>query len=633
MSPALRRELCAYRLCRLDDTVSESPHRDVSLIAARAPASRIPWWSASVRLKQNLRMAGDPRFRQVFASVWADWKLLAAAPTRTRRRAPRLKTKPFLDAVHRVGSFGLADCSNIGKGHRDLFVQALKAREAALPMSAKVWRDLRREFVRAVVSDGKVFTAQLACAPPSALEMASQCLPSASRQQQQHFRVLDCAVGHKKHNLTTRWVQVKSMAMPMSIQKLSAVAVDSDHQEPVQDVAQDRTLIPDGVPEVIDFLSFVPWEVVRCSLQEWSSVAVRPASTLAGCGALHVSNPVVASARPWVFADEGTPMVVLVDALLAQGWRAARTLADSPRSHSTGADHRGKLFFIKRLQLQWKPYFQCLLSLPDLAAKGLVELPARQKPAFYSAVLASSEPGAVPQDLGVAAYRKMCEDRGPVLKRDDDVSDSPLQGHVAGHGLARRGPVFAEEDAEDAPLQPVPVGSAPPQRRRSELGEEAYAGLWNPDELLRRSPSASSSSSSTPSASGAARSGGSGGQPEQRPARQKRKRPRGMHADGVSVVVEDRVGACRRVIITCPWHAHCKRTRNTAAAQCKNFGEREPLWFLGAWLHGGRSRDRDGHKRFTPSVKDVREFRDRGAWNYDDGESGAAATGGGAGAA
>ncbi len=339
MSPALRQELWAYCVCRLDDTVSESPHRDVSWVASRAAASRIPWWSSTVRLKQNLRVAEDPSLGRVLVSVWGDWKKLAV-PT-TTRRAPRLNTRVFLNAVHRVGSFGLADCSNIASGHRDMYAEALKSREASLPMSARVWRDLRREFVRAVVSDGKVFNAQVAwSAPPSATDMISQCV-SSGPSTEQHFRVLDCAVGHKKHNLTTRWMEVKSMAMPMSIQKLSAV----DNVEPVSDVSQERILIPDGVTEVIDFLSFIPWTVVRNSLHEWSTAAVRPASASRGGGAFHVSNRVVASARPWVFTDQSTPMVVLIDALLAQGWRAASALADCPHSHSTGADTVAKLFF------------------------------------------------------------------------------------------------------------------------------------------------------------------------------------------------------------------------------------------------------------------------------------------------
>ncbi len=58
--------------------------------------------------------------------------------------------------------------------------------------------------------------------------------------------------------------------------------------------------------------------------------------------------------------------------------------------------------------------------------------------------------------------------------------------------------------------------------------------------------------------------------------------------DGVAVAVEEHSGgpgrSYRRLAVQCPVHTSCKKRRNISAAHCKNLGENEPLWFLGAWV-------------------------------------------------
>ncbi len=102
------------------------------------------------------------------------------------------------------------------------------------------------------------------------------------------------------------------------------------------------------------------------------------------------------------------------------------------------------------------------------------------------------------------------------------------------------------------------------------------------------------------------------------------------------VTIEDRPGAYRRLLVVCPLHEQCSKRRNTGAAQCRNFGHHEPLWFVGAWLRGGQSRDRGGHRAFVPSLADVRAFGDNGQWRFDEalgGGGAAAASGSGGGSA
>ena len=66
-------EIHSYMACRVDDAVSESPQRDVSYVASRAKCSKIPWWSASVRLRQNLAMVEEPGGRGAIEALWPTW--------------------------------------------------------------------------------------------------------------------------------------------------------------------------------------------------------------------------------------------------------------------------------------------------------------------------------------------------------------------------------------------------------------------------------------------------------------------------------------------------------------------------------------------------------------------------------
>ncbi len=634
MSVRLRREIRAYMACRLDDTVSESPHRDISHIAGRARSSKIPWWSASVRLRQNLAMVEHPELRVAMRSAWPQWKSVLAPA------AKRMGTRRFLDAVHRAGPFGLVDCTRIrAVDRRGVYTQAFQAFADSVPQSARVWHSLRREFVNAIVADGRVYTgtiSNVASEPPSAHTMALDSGGTGSRGRTAHFRILDRAVADKKHNLTLRWLDVKCMAMPMSIQKLSAVGASTGSGSGSVDGVQ-LTLAPDGLPEIVDFLAFLPWAAIRCSLQEWSKVC---ASTIAS--GLDVSEPVPASSREWVLADQSTPTIVIVDALLARGWRAAPRLAQCPQSHSVAPAADAMVFHLQRLRPLWKPYLQCLLELEALGGRGLQSLPAREKPAFYRAVLESSAPGTVAVGLPAPDYTR------PVAGGSDGLaaaascvdlghlSDEPLPCRaVPVPAAAVAGPVAAAVASPPASPPPSHDGDSPLPPPRRPVAGEAFSSVWPVQELLLRSPqgpggrsssSSSSSSSSTTAAVPVAAPAGPGGPA---PAAVALAAPRpiraqgsvGMMVEGIHVSVDEHVPVSghgegyRRLIIRCPFHQGCGKRRNTGPAQTRHFGDVEPLWFLGAWAHRGRAlASRAEHMAYTPTVADVREYGESGRW-------------------
>ncbi len=78
MSQRLRSEVTAYHLCMLDDSMQEMPHALVSHTALAARASRISWWSATLRLQQNLAAWSlsenvSPHLFEDFSASGRDW--------------------------------------------------------------------------------------------------------------------------------------------------------------------------------------------------------------------------------------------------------------------------------------------------------------------------------------------------------------------------------------------------------------------------------------------------------------------------------------------------------------------------------------------------------------------------------
>ena len=79
MSDALRQQLQAYQGCVIDDTVGETPHRDVSYQISRARAATMPYIGAVYRFQQNLeewdaKPLSHSSNSAVRDSLWGQWK-------------------------------------------------------------------------------------------------------------------------------------------------------------------------------------------------------------------------------------------------------------------------------------------------------------------------------------------------------------------------------------------------------------------------------------------------------------------------------------------------------------------------------------------------------------------------------
>jgi len=156
MSSALRTEVTAYQLSVLDDGAAESPHAFVSKCANRTPSSKPAFWSATVRLYQNLACAEAlaPPGAASFTSLWSRWKVMGQLQTRLylRMRPKRQTDKALLQFVYRTGHHSLADWAVL----RDVAEKDLFSDRAAQPVSDV--RAIQLEYLARVFAEGGTFT-------------------------------------------------------------------------------------------------------------------------------------------------------------------------------------------------------------------------------------------------------------------------------------------------------------------------------------------------------------------------------------------------------------------------------------------------------------------------------------------
>ncbi|MCP4239901.1 MAG: hypothetical protein GY772_05005, partial [bacterium] len=97
MDPALRREVTAYQLCMVDDTVQEAVHRDVTHVSARAPGSRLAFRAATLRLDQSLALWRASQCQAEREAAFRGWRGILRC--RGVKRKASVRASAFLDHV------------------------------------------------------------------------------------------------------------------------------------------------------------------------------------------------------------------------------------------------------------------------------------------------------------------------------------------------------------------------------------------------------------------------------------------------------------------------------------------------------------------------------------------------------
>ena len=179
MSDALRSEVRAYQLCKVDDTWAEAAHRDVSRFFLVRDRSQLPYAAASYRLSQTLSAvdAMTPAELMHFHQCMRRYKAIGQTDVARSLALRGLKCsgRAIADQVYRSGSVGLENWSAVLGSAAQLAICDDDARRQRLSS-----RDnLLVEYLESVIPDGEALSL------PMGIEHAS--LADAMDSPEQRF--------------------------------------------------------------------------------------------------------------------------------------------------------------------------------------------------------------------------------------------------------------------------------------------------------------------------------------------------------------------------------------------------------------------------------------------------------------
>ena len=464
VSYTLALELQSYRACMLDDTWSESQHRDVSGERRRVTYATQAWESSTSRLPQNVSMWESLSEAQKtrFDLVWRRWKAIAQpVPRQAWNLVPKRCTdRVATSRVYRCGLEGLTDWHSYLSP-----VLRLACGESNAGPALRVAGRMKVDFLTRTLKTGDVYSVPilsgegtLALLDRVPLEEADVSMHAASSGMQ-FFVVVDTDIRRKRIPLTETARDRRNMWVPCSVQLYKSVAGDDGTFQ----------LEADGQPRVIDLVDLTSWQVWRGALRAWTRT-----STLTQ-GALGVRGFEAISTRPWDFAKKGVPVVVVLEHLAQHGWRRGQP----PDAHAIDTP---KVFQAK-CPLGHRAYLQCLAALGTLMQRGLQTLASRKPMQYYQLLLASDRPGDVPVLDTASAYRAL-EAHQPAMDMIADGTASAMEQDADFSDVPMIVPLTSAVDGE-APELPRGTNASPAPRR--EEGRATWAYL--PD---KRAPPAGS---------------------------------------------------------------------------------------------------------------------------------------------
>ncbi len=221
MSTRLRTEITAYQLCVLDDATVESPHACVGQVLNRSSRSSVAWWSATIRLDQNIsaRRSLQLLARGRFTTLYKSWKALGQHIGRkySRLTPKRITTTAFLQEVYRTGPHSRLDWSHLG-----LKVPVVPDAPVTKTVSIAI-REVQIDYMRRVCLPGQCFTVPTDTAFADLDDIAAKGGQSTHFTQEPIcFQVVSTDVTKKRHVHTVSMVEIRRMHVPIVIQRFSA---------------------------------------------------------------------------------------------------------------------------------------------------------------------------------------------------------------------------------------------------------------------------------------------------------------------------------------------------------------------------------------------------------------------------
>ena len=573
MHTKLRSEITAYQLCMLDDSLVEGPHAKIGRSTRGAARSLPSWWSATIRLTQNMRVRADSGVADPGKFEWfyRHWKILAQRHQSKYARGTMKRTsiKRFLSLVYRMGEISLQDWSALGLHKLDIQVDKKQASRTNNPV-----RELQRDYVRCVLEKNKFYSAPRESNMNNLDTLGTGVSAAASSDDHDIiFQVVSHDMTHKKHVVTESMHKWRAMEVPATIQHYSRQRVDNDRDSGF-------TVYEEGHPEIVDLLKLGTWKQLSRSLTAWTHVESDGSD-----GGFVLSESQFVHQRSWNPLEPGVPVWKLLLFLTAQGWKRQA----APASHTpTAIKAFGMSGFVTR-----KAYLKCLCVLDELFQRGLMQLCSRQPMSYYKLVARSSAPATVIMGKTHVEYTQLLAIVGDPC--DTSLRVAPGSGDEADDASVNR------EDSEG--------------ECSANLG---VAGLSSKDSAQQHDSGRSLSSSVLipPAPSDDALFDVDG--------------PMVFHTDSSAPLVgglrldvhlePGQRGHYRRWVMPCPLrHCQhvggkypCQRNRSMGPGQIAHFGQREPEAFLGCWAEAAhRFPSRARHMGWSPSVAQVREYIQR----------------------
>jgi hypothetical protein len=263
-----------------------------------ARPSKPPWWSATVRLKQNLAICKslDELKPQHSRALFQAWKFLAhrnpSLHVQWKLIPKRVKTKPFLQMVYRLEQENRTDWSSLRiLNGRDSGIDIGSLRKLAPDHT--VWEDL---FKR-VCKPGLCFTVNRKYSALSALDTLGQAdapgMPKPALESLVCFQVVHLNPTAKRQPDTALLQVERAMALPAMVQLYDVIyGNDPCDPHPILHVR------PHDTPVVIDMMDFAGHSSLKTWLPDFRQWTVA-SSTSGSTGDCDIVDPILVNRKTW----------------------------------------------------------------------------------------------------------------------------------------------------------------------------------------------------------------------------------------------------------------------------------------------------------------------------------------------
>ena len=590
----LAREIASIRRVPFNDAVNESPHALASAIGQRSRRSLEPWIASSMRVKHNIEDARTMQAvtQEPLSNLWRRYKDCLPGRLRGNRktfegylyrldffRREESGDEAEVEAAGDPGDDGLDDRLPIdgdreGGGGEDP-LGGLEADAEAAPLQDGQHLEnlfLMRQWLLAVLGKYRYVT------------LPDSGSPSGRRAVQ----ILSLEAS------TVRVETYATRTEPKRAVPARAQLLDEFQSPGAVACRGHMDVFPFQDPTKVDLVELVGADpAVRSQIQLWAASV----SEVEGCTHLGSPTEAIPSAS---LRDSDVPVLHLIDALESNGWEATLSLVN----HTVAAPK----LYDSRARKSSRHYFQCLLAIEDIFRNNAVE-------SFRSGLSGAHHKLLLkfPTKARASLSAAMCAEL--LLESEgDEIQLLALAGRERRAKIPRLAapapaPVHDEFGGDVVALD-TPTGDGGPDTNQASSSNSSSS-----DSSCRRGSSSSSSSSSSNSSSSDSSSAGDHGDAGDEVAGEGELEEIAWpeHILGQPVAFKLRTASSQIGLeVRCMDPAHgpsCKRYRS-ARLETDVYGELAAVYFLGAWLRGGRPDDSISHSRWKPSRAQVRAFRD-----------------------